>query len=95
MGKLFYMYILRCSDGSYYVGSTDNLQERIAAHNAGRGPSYTSKRRPVRLVYSKRYDNKSAAVRRERQVKGWTRAKKEALILGNLDELKRLSKRRS
>ena len=94
MGKLFYVYILRCSDGSYYVGSTDNLQERIAAHNAGRGPSYTSKRRPVQLIYSERYDNNSSAVRRERQVKGWTRAKKEALILVNVEDLKRLSKRR-
>ncbi len=95
MGKLFYVYILRCSDGSYYVGSTDDVQQRIAAHNAGRGPSYTSRRRPVRLIYSESYDNKSSAVRRERQVKRWSRAKKEALISGNVEDLKRLSKHRS
>jgi len=93
MGTVSYMYILRCSDGSYYVGSTDNLQARILAHNAGRGPSYTSRRRPVQLVYSESYDNNRLAGQRERQLKGWSRAKKEALILGDVEELKRLSKR--
>ncbi len=94
MSGLFYVYILRCRDHSYYVGATDNLHERLAAHNAGRGPSYTSQRRPVQLVYSESYDNNGLAVQRERQLKGWSRAKKEALILGDVEELKRLSKRR-
>jgi len=89
-----YVYILRCSDGSYYVGSAQNLQQRVKAHNNGEGPRYTAVRRPVRLVYSEPHDSASSAVTRERQLKRWTRAKKEALIKRNTSELKRLSKSR-
>ena len=92
MSEGHYVYILRCSDGSYYVGSTENLEERIAAHSAGNGPSYTAGRRPLALVHSELHNTKSLAVRRERQLKKWTRAKKEALIAGETNKLRELSK---
>jgi predicted GIY-YIG superfamily endonuclease len=90
-----FVYILRCADGSYYVGSTQDLQGRVATHNAGGGPPYTRRRLPVVLVYSEPFASTSHAVRRERQLKRWSRAKKAALIAGNLDKLKKLSKRRT
>jgi len=86
-----YVYILRCSDNSFYVGSTLNLKGRVRAHNQGWGAAYTFRRRPVRLVYSEMFQSEAEAVARERQVKGWSRAKKEALVAGNLQKLKRLS----
>ncbi len=95
MAKRYYVYILRCCDGSYYVGSTENLQERITTHNNGKGPSYTARRRPVQLVYSEVHKTKSLAVRRERQIKKWRRAKKEALIDTHMNKLRELSKDRS
>ena len=77
------LYIIRCSDGSYYVGTTrTSLELRIAQHNAGTFGGYTSKRRPVRLVFSQEFDRITDAIEAERKVKGWTRAKKEALIAG-------------
>jgi len=88
------VYILRCSDESYYVGHTDNLGERVKAHNDGRAAKYTYLRRPVTLVYSEIFKTEEEAVRRERQIKGWTRAKKEALIAGDTERLRGLSKRR-
>ena len=91
MSEGCYVYILRCSDGSYYVGSTENLQERITAHNNGKRPTYTARRRPVQLVYSELCKTKLLAVRRERQLKKWTRAKKEALIAGERNMLRELS----
>ena len=77
---MFYVYILRCADQSLYIGQTHNLARRVAAHNAGLGAMFTSERRPVRLVYSEPHKTRTAAVRRERQIKHWTRCKKEALI---------------
>ncbi|TMG05657.1 MAG: GIY-YIG nuclease family protein [Chloroflexi bacterium] len=79
----FYVYIVRCRDASYYVGHTDNLDERIADHNAGGFSSYTRKRRPVRLVFVEEFQSREEALARERQLQGWSRAKKEALIAGN------------
>ena len=90
-----WIYILRCCDKSLYVGLTDDIEARVQNHNEGRGGSYTAQRRPVSLLYSEFLPHSSAARDRERQLKRWSSAKKEALISGNLPELKRLSKRRS
>jgi putative endonuclease len=91
-----HVYILRCSDGSYYVGSTrTSLQERLAQHNAGSFGGYTAWRRPVELVFQQDFDRITDAIAAERQLKGWTRAKKEALIKGDFDTLKKLAKGRS
>ncbi len=85
-----WVYIRRCSDGSLYIGQTSDLATRERLHNEGRGGSYTSRRRPVVLVYSEPHGSQRAAVDRERQLKRWTRAKKEALIDGDFATLKRL-----
>jgi putative endonuclease len=90
-----WVYILRCSDDSLYVGHTLDVGSREAFHNDGRGGLYTARRRPVRVVYSEHHDSLEDALARERQLKGWTAAKKEALIAGNQDSLKRLSRCRS
>ena len=73
-----------------YVGETGDVAARIAKHNDGQGSSFTAKRRPVSLAYSESHPNRELALRRERQLKGWTRAKKEALIAGDFRLLKRL-----
>jgi predicted GIY-YIG superfamily endonuclease len=89
-----FVYILRCSDGSYYMGSTrESLEERVAEHNSGFYGGYTMGRRPVLLVWSQDFDRFTDAIAAERQLKGWSRAKKEALIAGDLDLLRILSKR--
>jgi putative endonuclease len=88
-----FVYILRCSDGTLYTGWTTDLAERQRAHNEGRGAKYTAGRRPVTIEHSERHESRSAAQNRESQLKGWTRAKKEALIVGDLDRLHGLSKR--
>jgi putative endonuclease len=91
-----YVYLLRCSDGSYYTGTArSGLEQRIAEHNAGTYDGYTAKRRPVTLVYSEWFDQITDAIAAERQIKGWSRAKKEALIRGDFDQLRELSRRRS
>ena len=90
-----HVYILRCVDGTLYVGSAQDLEERLKAHNDGRGAAHTFKRRPVRLVYSEAFDSHDSALARERQLKHWTHGKKQALIDGNLERLKHLSRRRS
>jgi putative endonuclease len=92
MEPVYYFYILKCSDGSYYVGSAANLEDRVNRHNLGRGSSYTAKRRPVQLVYCEKSGNLDDAMKREHQVKKWSRAKKEALIRGEIEILKKLSK---
>jgi putative endonuclease len=79
----WHVYILRCRDGSLYTGCTNDLENRIEAHNAGKGAKYTASRLPVQLVYTESADSKSAAMQREIQIKRWTKAKKEALIAGN------------
>jgi putative endonuclease len=89
---MYYVYILRCSNDSYYVGSAQDLDARVKAHNAGRGAAYTFKHRPVYVVYSESLESELQAVRRERQLKRWSREKKEALITGDLNRLKSLSK---
>lgn len=86
-----YVYILLCSDDSFYVGSTTDLHNRKLRHDEGRGGQYTSTRLPVRLVYHESRRSLRAALERERQIKRWTRAKKKALIAGDCDTLRRLS----
>jgi putative endonuclease len=86
---------LLCADGSYYTGTArSGLEQRIAEHNAGKYGGYTAQRRPVTLAYSQWFDRITDAIAAERQVKGWSRAKKEALIRGDLQCLPELSKRR-
>ena len=89
-----WMYILRCADGSFYTGSTVDLEGRVWQHNEGLGANYTRKRTPVELVYAEDSDNIEDAYIREKQVQGWSRAKKVALIEGRLGELPGLSERR-
>jgi predicted GIY-YIG superfamily endonuclease len=79
---VFIFYILRCCDGSYYCGSTNNLKRRLRDHQSGNGCSWTSKRLPVELVYHENHLTLVEVRKRESQVKGWTRAKKEKLIKG-------------
>ena len=88
--RVRYVYILRCADDSLYIGETDNLDLRVARHNAGRGCQFTATRRPVVLMYSEAYSSREASMKREGQIKKWTRAKKEALIAGDLERLKAL-----
>ncbi|MCX7649134.1 MAG: GIY-YIG nuclease family protein [Flavobacteriales bacterium] len=87
--KGYMLYILECSDGSFYTGSTHNLDLRLAQHQAGEGANYTKKRLPVKLVYYEEYARIDEAFYREKQVQGWSRKKKIALINGQTDELKK------
>lgn len=77
-----FTYILRCADGTYYTGWTNNLEKRLAAHNAGAASKYTRSRRPVELVYHECFETKEEAMGREWRIKQFTRAQKEALING-------------
>ena len=80
----WYLYILECSDGSYYTGITDDLVYRVIVHNRGNGPDYTRRRRPVTLRYWEKYITKSEARKREIQLKGWSKVKKQKLFVGFL-----------
>lgn len=82
MEEKFYVYILECADGSYYAGSTNNVDERIERHSTGVAADWTKDRRPVMVVYQEDHDSLLEARRREEQIKGWTRSKKEKLISG-------------
>jgi len=86
----FWVYILRCCDGSYYVGHTDDLDVRLAQHQTGATGGYTASRRPVELVFAEPMPSRDDAFQRERQVKGWSRAKKEALIARDWERLHQL-----
>lgn len=88
------VYILRCADGSYYVGSTkQDIEARVWEHNNLPIDSYTARRRPVTLVFAEAYDRITDAIARERQIKGWSRRKKEALMAMDYEALPDLSKR--
>ncbi|MEX0809356.1 MAG: GIY-YIG nuclease family protein [Dongiaceae bacterium] len=88
-----FVYMLRCCDGHYYVGTTRaSLEHRIAEHNSGTYGGYTASRRPVVLIYSQRFDRIEDAIAAERQIKGWRRAKKEALARGDFTLLAELSR---
>ena len=83
----FWVYILKCSDGRYYTGQTDNLDRRISEHQVGGFCDFTSRRRPVQLVCSEYFPTRIEALEAERRIKPWSRAKKEALIVGNWEKL--------
>ncbi|MDN5291863.1 MAG: putative endonuclease [Anaerophaga sp.] len=85
------MYILECADGSYYTGSTKNLELRLAQHQAGEGANHTKKHLPVKLVYYEEFQRIDEAFYREKQVQGWSRKKKEALIAGMPEQLHQLA----
>lgn len=90
--KVYYVYILLCSDNSYYTGITNNIDKRIIEHNNSLDKtSYTYSRRPVQLVYKETFQNPNDAIMWEKRIKDWSRKKKEALINGDFVELKRLS----
>src|SRR5690348_10079243 len=91
----FHTYILQCVDGSYYVGIADDVVRRVQRHNDGRGANWTAKRRPVTLVYFETFPSLQRAEARERQLKGWSRAKKQALISAASGKLKLLSRCRA
>ena len=86
-----YMYILECSDGTYYTGSTIDLEQRIIQHQNGDGSNHTKKRLPVKLVYYEEYQRIDEAFYREKQIQGWSRKKKEALIEENTESLPELA----
>ena len=88
----FYVYIPRCSDGSYYTGHTDQIEARLAAHRSGQFRGYTYERRPVKLAFLEELGSRDDAFRRERQIKGWSRSKKEALMANDWDQLVQLSR---
>jgi len=88
-----WVYILKCADGSYYVGSTIDLEARVWQHNQGIGAKYTARRRPVTLVFAVEYDNIQDAFNQEKHIQGWSRAKKEALIRGDYEALPNLSRK--
>lgn len=89
----FWVYIVRCADGSYYTGHTDNLEHRMAQHVSGAIPScYTFKRRPVTLAFSQPCATREEALAAEQQVKGWGRKKKEAMMRGDWIEVSRLAR---
>jgi putative endonuclease len=89
----FFMYILKCSDDSYYAGHTDNLEQRVAAHQSGEYPCYTTTRLPVKLVFAQDFATRAEALEAELMIKRWTRRKKEALIDGNFSQLKFYAKK--
>jgi putative endonuclease len=92
-----YVYILRCADGSYYVGSATghDVSTRVDQHNAGAYPGYTFSRRPVVLVWSEYFDRIIDGIAAERQIKGWSRAKKEALMRSDWTRVSELARRRA
>jgi LAO/AO transport system kinase len=92
--KPFHVYILRCSDGSYYTGQTDDLDARMQQHAFGQ-VGYTSTRKPVELVWQGEFETRDGAIAFEQQIKGWSRAKKEALIRGDWEQVSTLAKSKS
>ncbi|HEX7922723.1 MAG TPA: GIY-YIG nuclease family protein [Bradyrhizobium sp.] len=92
-----FVYMLRCADNSFYVGSAmgDDLTPRIDQHNAGAYPGYTFNRRPVVLVWSEHFDRITDGIAAERQIKGWSRSKKEALTRSDWSSISSLARRRA
>ena len=93
MSRPFFTYLLRCADGSYYVGHTDDIERRITQHETGAGSGYTATRLPVQLVWFEECPTREEAKAAEAQVKNWSRRKKEALIGGKIDELKQAARK--
>jgi predicted GIY-YIG superfamily endonuclease len=90
----WFVYILLCSNGSYYVGHTTDVERRLTLHTVGLGAKYTAVHTPEQVLYQERFQAEVDAVRRERQIKKWSHAKKQALIAGNLSRLHELAKSR-
>jgi len=91
----YYVYIVQCQDSSYYIGITNDIDRRLWEHNTGYSKtSYTYPRRPVELKYFEHFTDSTQAIIREKQIKGWTREKKEALFTENWDLIKELSRRK-
>ncbi|MBL8025665.1 MAG: GIY-YIG nuclease family protein [Fibrobacteres bacterium] len=89
-----YMYILECADGTYYTGSTKNLQNRLWQHDNFEGANYTKKKHPSKLVYYEKFKRIDDAYYREKQIQAWSHSKKQALIEGNVEDLKVLGKKK-
>lgn len=89
----FWVYMLRCADGSYYTGHTDDLEKRLAEHYDRECGGYTSTRLPVKLVFSEEFSTREEALTCERQIKGWRRKKKEALMRRDGEEISRLGRK--
>lgn len=89
---MFWVYILWCSDGSYYAGHTDNLETRIVLHHTGECECYTNTRRPLELVWSQEFTTREEALSAERQIKGWSRKKKAAMMRDDWVEVSRLAR---
>jgi len=89
-----YIYILECGDGSFYTGSTRNLERRLAQHQSGQGAIHTQMHQPVKLVYYEAFTRIDHAFYREKQIQNWSHEKKKALIEGRVDDLKALSKKK-
>jgi len=92
---MHYVYILKCCDESYYIGYTTNVDKRLKEHNEGSGGRNTRIKRPTELLYMEKFEDKFQALKREAQIKRWTRAKKESLIKGDYNLLHKLSKSRN
>jgi len=93
--RTYWVYILKCSDGSYYTGSTSNIEKRLSEHQHGEVKGYTQNRRSIELVFSENFDDVYYAISAERKIKRWTRAKKEALLEGDFNLLHKLSECRN
>ena len=91
----FWVYILKCIDGSYYTGHTDNLEDHFAVHQEGRLGGYTKSRRPVTLVFSEQLGTRVEALEMEQRIKGWSRKKKEAMMRGDWEEVSRLARNKT
>ena len=89
----FWVYMLRCHDGSYYTGHTDDLEHRMGQHGSGELGGYTATRHPVQLVFTQECANREEALSAERRIKGWSRKKKEAMIRGDWPEVSALAKK--
>jgi putative endonuclease len=89
-----FMYILLCGDGTYYTGSTRNLERRLAQHQSCEGAIHTKMHQPVQLVYFEEFNRIDLAFYREKQIQGWSHEKKRALIEGRIDELRSMAKKK-
>ena len=89
---MYFVYILKCCDNSFYIGSTGDLERRLSEHNTNHGGAHTKLLTPVELVHNEEFETEPKAMLREKQLKGWSRKKKKALIDGNKDLLLKLSK---
>jgi putative endonuclease len=93
MARPFFAYMLRCADGAYYVGHTDDLEKRVSEHQEGGKCAYTERRRPVQLIWSEEFATREDALAAELQIKKWSRIKKEALASGAVEELRRAARK--